>query len=48
MCTNLDFVPIVYFYYPETSNMSLEATDSLFVEPREYDSEIVEAGEARS
>ncbi|PSN72001.1 general substrate transporter [Corynespora cassiicola Philippines] len=47
MSTNLVFVPIIYFYYPETSNMSLEAIDSLFIKPGEYDSEFTEEGEAR-
>lgn len=46
MCTNLAFVPIIYFMYPETSNMSLEAIDSLFIKPGEYDSESAEEGEA--
>jgi hypothetical protein len=46
MCTNLVFVPIIYFFYPETSNMSLEAIDSLFIKPGEYDSESAEEGEA--
>ncbi|GAA84658.1 transcription factor TFIIIB complex subunit Brf1 [Aspergillus luchuensis IFO 4308] len=27
---NLAFIPIVYFYYPETANLSLEDIDSLF------------------
>ncbi|PYH74803.1 sugar transporter-like protein [Aspergillus vadensis CBS 113365] len=27
---NLVFIPIVYFYYPETANLSLEDIDSLF------------------
>lgn len=28
---NLSFVPIVYFFYPETRNLSLEQVDLLFV-----------------
>lgn len=48
MCTSLSFVPIVYFFYPETSNMSLEEIDSLFVKPGEYDTESAEEGEYRS
>ena len=48
MCTNLVFVPIIYFCYPETSNMSLESIDSLFIKPGEYDSESAEEGEAGS
>ncbi|KAI4762735.1 putative Myo-inositol transporter 1 [Aureobasidium sp. EXF-3400] len=31
MCTNLAFVPLVYFCYPETSNLTLEEVDYLFV-----------------
>ena len=30
MITNLLFVPIFYFFYPETSNMSLEDLDYFF------------------
>lgn len=48
MCTNLVFAPIIYFFYPETSNMSLEAIDSLFIKPGEYESESAEEGEART
>lgn len=31
MCTNFAFVPLVYFCYPETSNLTLEEIDYLFV-----------------
>ncbi|KAL2852721.1 hypothetical protein BJX68DRAFT_254490 [Aspergillus pseudodeflectus] len=31
MCLNLSFLPILYFYYPETANLSLEEIDSLFM-----------------
>ncbi|KAL3482334.1 hypothetical protein BJX99DRAFT_242997 [Aspergillus californicus] len=31
MCLNLAFLPILYFYYPETANLSLEEIDSLFM-----------------
>lgn len=31
MCTNLAFVPIVWKFYPETSNLSLEEIDGLFL-----------------
>ncbi|KAL4926985.1 putative MFS sugar transporter [Aspergillus undulatus] len=30
MCTNLAFVPLVYFCYPETANLTLEEIDYLF------------------
>lgn len=30
MCTNFAFVPLVYFCYPETSNLTLEEVDYLF------------------
>nr|POE71905.1 sugar transporter stl1 [Quercus suber] len=40
MCTNLAFVPLVYFCYPETSNLTLEEVDHLFTTTAttEYDS----------
>ncbi|OJJ62594.1 hypothetical protein ASPSYDRAFT_196385 [Aspergillus sydowii CBS 593.65] len=31
MCINLAFLPVLYFYYPETANLSLEEIDSLFI-----------------
>ncbi|TIA47357.1 putative Myo-inositol transporter 1 [Aureobasidium pullulans] len=31
MCTNLAFIPLVYFCYPETSNLTLEEVDFLFI-----------------
>lgn len=31
MCTNLVFVPIIWKFYPETSNLSLEEIDGLFL-----------------
>ncbi|OJJ60628.1 hypothetical protein ASPSYDRAFT_56159 [Aspergillus sydowii CBS 593.65] len=31
MFMNLAFLPILYFYYPETANLSLEEIDSLFM-----------------
>jgi MFS family permease len=34
MCTSFSFVPIVYFFYPETSNLSLEDVDKIFL-PRD-------------
>ncbi|KAK5696661.1 hypothetical protein LTR97_007965 [Elasticomyces elasticus] len=30
MCTNFAFIPLVYFCYPETSNLTLEEVDHLF------------------
>jgi hypothetical protein len=30
MATNLAFVPVIYFLYPETSNLSLEEVDGIF------------------
>ena len=30
MCTNFAFVPLVYFCYPETKNLTLEEVDHLF------------------
>lgn len=30
MCTNLAFVPLVYYCYPETSNLTLEEVDHIF------------------
>jgi len=32
MATNLVFVPIIYFFYPETSNLDLEEVDFIFSE----------------
>ncbi|PYH93646.1 sugar transporter [Aspergillus ellipticus CBS 707.79] len=31
VCFNLAFVPLIYFYYPETANLTLEEIDSLFM-----------------
>lgn len=31
MCTNFAFVPLVYFFYPETANRTLEEVDYLFI-----------------
>jgi hypothetical protein len=33
MCTNLAFVPLVYFCYLETANLTLEEIDYLFTGP---------------
>lgn len=32
MCLNFAFVPLVYFCYPETTNLTLEEIDWLFIE----------------
>jgi len=33
MVTNFLFVPLVYFCYPETANLTLEEIDYIFAEP---------------
>ncbi len=33
MVTNFAFVPLVYFCYPETANLTLEEIDYLFINP---------------
>lgn len=33
MCTNFAFVPLVYFFYPETAKFTLEEIDYLFTNP---------------
>jgi hypothetical protein len=33
MCTNFAFVPLVYFCYPETANLTLEEIDYLSTNP---------------
>lgn len=33
MCLNFAFIPLVYFCYPETANLTLEEVDWLFVKP---------------
>ncbi|KAF1347148.1 putative Myo-inositol transporter 1 [Delphinella strobiligena] len=43
MCTNLAFVPLVYFCYPETTNLTLEEIDYLFVQDGEHSSGAVKA-----
>ncbi|KAJ9396948.1 hypothetical protein DTO282F9_6202 [Paecilomyces variotii] len=33
MCTNLAFIPLIYFFYPETANLTLEDIDYLYTQP---------------
>jgi hypothetical protein len=35
MATNFSFIPIVYFFYPETNNLTLEEVDFLFLDKRD-------------
>lgn len=32
MCTNFAFIPLVYFCYPETANLTLEEIDYIFAD----------------
>lgn len=32
MCLNFAFIPLIYFCYPETTNLTLEEIDWLFLE----------------
>jgi hypothetical protein len=35
MALAFSFVPIIYFFYPETSNYSLEEIDNIFLKPED-------------
>lgn len=37
-------MPIVYFFYPETSNMSLEDIDKIFLPRDQWDTSSMEEG----
>lgn len=37
MALAFSFVPIIYFFYPETSNYSLEEIDNIFLKPEDRD-----------
>ena len=56
MALAFSFVPIIYFFYPETSNYSLEEVDNIFLKPEDrsdrsstvaYDSGSPERGELK-
>jgi len=32
MCFNFSFIPVVYFFYPETANLTLEEINLLYAE----------------
>lgn len=34
MCLNFAFIPLIYFFYPETANLTLEEVDYLFVKEK--------------
>ncbi|KAL1991055.1 hypothetical protein VTN49DRAFT_5559 [Thermomyces lanuginosus] len=36
MCTNYAFIPLVYFCYPETANLTLEEIDLLYTQPGQH------------
>ncbi|KAJ5861332.1 uncharacterized protein N7529_008642 [Penicillium soppii] len=44
MCLNLVFVPIIYFFYPETANLTLEEIDFLFTDRARHPSALAGVG----
>lgn len=48
MCTNLSFVPLVWFFYPETNKLTLEEVDYLFTERVERVPAQIQSGQTRT
>lgn len=42
MCTNYAFIPLVYFCYPETANLTLEEIDLLYTQPGQHARHVAE------
>lgn len=47
MCTNAAFVPLVYFCYPETANLTLEEIDYIFMDSNSLKDEVKLSKEMR-